>query len=136
MARAPKSDRISDFGIDAVCEAIADGSSMTALAADLGVSFGTLSNWIAAEDERSARVREVRRETARLWDEKAESDIRAATDPFELSRAKELAFHYRWRSSKIAPADYGDKTAVEHSGSVNLTNALDAIADRVFNGTN
>ena len=29
-----------------------------------------------------------------------------------------------------------DKAEVEHSGSVNLTSTLDAIADQVFNGTN
>jgi hypothetical protein len=117
---SPASDRISDFGLDAVCEAIADGKSMTALAQDLGVSFGTLSNWIAAGDERSARVRDVRQETARFWDEAGSDGIRDAKDPFELAKAKELAYHYRWRASKISPRDYGDKTAVEHSGAIDI----------------
>lgn len=104
-----KLDRISDFGLDAVCEAIADGQSMTDLARSLGVSFGTLSLWIANDAERSARVREVRAHTSRLWDEKATAGIESAADAFELAKAKEMAHHYRWRASKIAPRDYGDK---------------------------
>lgn len=119
------SNRLDDFGLDAVCEIIADGGTMTAVAKKLEVSFGTLSNWIARDDERSARVTEARRTAARFWDEKAEARIDEAPDAFELARAKELAFHYRWRSSKIAPLEYGDKIDVRHSGSIALPVPLD-----------
>lgn len=82
---------------------------MTAIAGKLGVSFGTLNTWLSAEPERCARAREARIETARLWDEKAEAGIAQAVDAFQLSRAKELAHHYRWRAKAISPRDYGDK---------------------------
>jgi hypothetical protein len=36
-----------------------------------------------------------------------------ASDAFELAKAKELAHHYRWRASKIAPKLYGDRLQVE-----------------------
>lgn len=104
--------KLDAFGIDAVCGCIADGESMTGTAEKIGVSFGSLSVWINADPERSARVREVRALTARAWDEKAERGIESAKDQFELQKAKELAHHYRWRSTKIAPRDYGDKLAV------------------------
>lgn len=103
-------------GIDAICETITDGVSMTEIAERIGVSYGTLHSWIAADPERSARVRDARAATAKLWDERATSEIRAACDPFELAKARELAFHYRWRSSKIAPKEYGDKVQNEHTG--------------------
>lgn len=97
------------LGIDALCERIIGGESMTAIAESAGSSAPVLVAWIAADAERSARAREARTLSARLWDEKAEAEIRQASDVFELSRAKELAHHYRWRGSKIAPKEYGDK---------------------------
>ena len=118
-------DKLAEFGIDEVCAQIVSGASMTAIAAKIGVSFGSLSAWLDADPERSARARDARRSTAKLWDETAAQTILDAKDPFELARAKELAFHYRWRSSKIAPAEYGDKVAVEHTGEMALRSVPD-----------
>ncbi len=106
------SEKCEVFGVDALCAAILGEQTLTAIAQDLDVSIGTLLTWMEANPERSARVREARMRTARLWDEKATKVIEDASDPFELSKAKELAHHYRWRASKIAPRDYGDKVAI------------------------
>ena len=51
-----------------------------------------------------------------MWDEKALAGIEAAKDAFELAKAKEAAHHYRWRASKIAPSEFGDRQAIEHTG--------------------
>ncbi len=91
---------------------IADGKTMTEIASAAGVSCGRLSEWLSDDVERSARARDARTLAARLWDEKAEKTIIDAKDPFELARANSLAHHYRWRASKIAPKDYGDKMAI------------------------
>ena len=109
-------ERIEAFGIEAVCERLSNGMTMTALAEEIGVTVGKLSQWIASDEEHSARAREARIHAARIWDEKALSVIEQALDPFELQRAKELAHHYRWRASKTAPKDYGDKVTQEHTG--------------------
>ena len=109
-------ERIEAFGIEAVCERLANGVTMTAIAEEIGVTIGKLSQWIASDEEHSARAREARIHAARIWDEKALSVIEQALDPFELQRAKELAHHYRWRASKTAPKDYGDKVTQEHTG--------------------
>jgi hypothetical protein len=95
-----------------VCRKIADGDSLTAIALSEGISVGSLSEWLEATPERSARAREARALSARTWDDKAETVIDEAGDPFELAKAKELAHHYRWRASKIAPREYGDKVAI------------------------
>lgn len=105
-------ERLNAIGIDAVCSDLADGKTMTEIAIAAGVAFGSLHTWLDADPERSARAREARRRTARLWDEKATATIEAATDTFQLAKAKEMAHHYRWRASKIAPREYGDKLAV------------------------
>ena len=109
-------ERIEAFGIEAVCERLANGVTMTAIAEEIGVTVGKLSQWIASDEEHSARARESRIHAARIWDEKALSVIEQALDPFELQRAKELAHHYRWRASKTAPKEYGDKVTQEHTG--------------------
>lgn len=105
-------EKLDALGLDAMCASIADGKSMTDISKQIGVSFGSLATWLEADPERSARAREARSQVARLWDEKAEDEIRSATDNFELARAKELSHHFRWRASKIAPREYGDKVAV------------------------
>ena len=108
--------KLNAIGIDAICEHIGDGKSLTSIAREADVSIGSLTAWLNADAERSARAREVRADTARLWDEKAEEEIRRATDPFELGIARELAHHYRWRAAKIAPREYGDKLQSEVTG--------------------
>lgn len=102
-------EALDTFGIDAVCERVGEGKSLTAIAEDVGVSIGSLLTWLKADPERSARAREARQSTAQGWDELAEAELRAASDAFELAKARELASHFRWRASKIAPNDYGDK---------------------------
>ena len=109
-------DRIEAFGIEAICERLSNGVTMTAIAEEIGVTVGKLSQWIASDEEHSARAREARIHAARIWDEKALSVVEQALDPFELARAKELAHHYRWRASKTAPKEYGDKVLNEHTG--------------------
>lgn len=128
MSGTPATDALDAMGIDTVCARITDGKSLTAIAKEAKVSKGSLLAWLAADVDRSARAREARRMTARLWDEKAEAGLRKAADPFELAKARELASHYRWRSSKTAPAEYGDRLThagdadapigVHHSGEV------------------
>lgn len=109
-------ERIEALGIDSICSMFADGMTHTAIAAKAGVSHGNLSEWLAADSDRSARAREARTHAARVWDEKALEAIEQAEDPFQLQRARELAQHYRWRASKTAPKDYGDKITAEHTG--------------------
>ena len=108
--------RMEAYGIDAIADDVSGAKTMTEIAAAIGVTVGQLSTWIAADVERSARVREARTVAARYWDERSEKEILSASDPFELARAKELAHHYRWRAAKIAPKEYGDKIQAEHTG--------------------
>lgn len=111
-AKKTKLETLDDIGIDSICASIVDGISMREIAENSGVSQGRLIDWLMSDPERSARAREARARSAAIWDDKAAEEIRLADDPFKLSRAKELAHHFRWRASKIAPREYGDKLAV------------------------
>ena len=101
------------YGIDWVCERIGDECTLTAIAKEAGVVTSALLDWINANAERSARARAARAQMAAVWDERATEVIAAATNTFELAKARELAHHYRWRASKISPA-YNDKVIQEH----------------------
>lgn len=120
MSRAAEARaKLDKIGVEEIVEMIGeDGASLRGIARQVGVSPTALLNWIAVDSERSARVREVRAEMAKVWDEKAEDGLLQAQDDFELKRAKELAHHYRWRARATAPKDYGDQ--VEVRGSVTL----------------
>lgn len=109
-------EALDALGIDEVCDRIVDGDTLTAIAASAEVSIGSLVSWIAADSERSVRAREARALAARVYDERAEAEIVGSKDAFGLSKAKELAYHLRWRASKIAPKEYGDKVTQEHVG--------------------
>lgn len=123
-------DKLAAAGIDAVCAALADGDSLTRIARGYEVSPGSLLTWVEADPDRSARVRAMRGSMAKFWDEKAESDIAGATDDFELKKAKELAHHYRWRSSKIAVKDYGDRVATELTGADGGAVKFEGVTDK------
>lgn len=103
-------------GIEAVECALIERKTLTEIAADVGISLGRFWEWLDSNPERSARAREARAKTAAIWDHEATSVIERAGDQFELAKAKELAHHYRWRASKIAPREYGEKVQQEHTG--------------------
>lgn len=119
-------NKLDAAGIDEVCSMLGMGKSLTGIAQEFEISVGSLLTWVEADSERSARVKLVRASMSRHWDEKAESMLAGAGDDFDLRKAKELAHHYRWRASKIAPREYGDKIQTEltgpNGGAVQFTN--------------
>jgi hypothetical protein len=112
-------DKLDAIGIDAICERISGGETLTHLSQDIGVGVARLITWLGTP-ERSARANEARRLAAQVWDEMAEGTLLSAS-PEDISVARELAHHYRWRASKMAPRTYGDRHEVEHSGKVEMT---------------
>lgn len=117
-SRAPDSpwqDLIADpeVGIATICERIVGCQSLTAIARDYSISRSKVCEWIAADPDRAARARAARITSAAAWDELALAGIDEAADAFELAKAKERAHHLRWRASKIAPGDYGDRLEVD-----------------------
>lgn len=109
-------EKLDQLGVDAFCDRICAGETQHAIAQSLGVGVATVCRWIAADPERSARVREARIAAARAYDEMAEQGLMNAEDPFQLAKAKELAHHYRWKSAKADPRQYGDKVQQELTG--------------------
>lgn len=105
---------------DDIIERIECGESIAGVASEIGCNRSVLWKWLEADEKRSARATRARQIATMAWDDKAETGISQANDAFELSRAKELAHHYRWRASKIDPSRYGDKVENVLSGEVGV----------------
>jgi hypothetical protein len=132
MAKAPavRSTPVRRAGITVseVCEHVAGGGTLTALAQAHGVSMGGLSHWLHADPERLAAYQQARADAAKVWDDLAEVALRVARTPFELKRAESLANHYRWRAARLARDEYGDK--IDARVDANLTVEVVRFGDR------
>jgi hypothetical protein len=109
---------------------IEGGEMLGEIARSLGVNTASLLRWFAADAQRLARAREARASSAIAYDERAERVLLDAKTPLDLARARELAHHYRWRSSKIAPKAYGDKVEVESLGGAHTYNIITGVPTR------
>jgi hypothetical protein len=113
-------EKFEKLGIDAICNRLSSGESQRSIADSLNADRGDFCVWLA-DDQRSARVREARILSARHWDDMAEAvllDLQDDGKAGAVTRARELASHYRWRASKYAPRDYGDRLNLEADISV------------------
>ena len=111
--------RIAAYSLEQICSDLSAGISMTDIAQkQIGVDITTLSRWLSSDPQRSACARAARISAAAAWDEAAATVIKEAKSKFQLDKARELASHFRWRASKLAPKEYGDRVAHEHEGEV------------------
>ena len=104
--------QLDSLGVDKFCDLIESGQSQAEIARNLGIEKAVVTRWLAAEDQRSARAREARANSAESLYEMAHQNILAASDVFELSKAKEEAQHLRKWAGIRNPREYGDKVAV------------------------
>jgi hypothetical protein len=109
---SPAQDRLNALGTEGIAARIADGETYREIAASVGVGLGRLCAWIESDPERSQACARAREVSAQAFEERAQEEIQGARDQFELSKAKELAVHWRWRAKAVNPRRYGDKVAV------------------------
>lgn len=115
---------LDKMGIDAFCAEVANGKPLRHIAKMVGCDIASISNWLAADPQRSARARDARKSSAWHWDEEAVSELRdAERTPEGVAIARELASHYRWRAKMINPDDYADRVDLKHSGVLGITPA-------------
>lgn len=106
-------------GIQEVVDCILDGLSLNEIARRFEVRKASLLGWIASDSDRSARVSAARLMAADSHADDAEDLLRNAKGTkVEMSRAKELAHHLRWKASMADPRRFGTK--VELSGAVGI----------------
>lgn len=124
VKKGEQRSRLEMIGDDAFCERVVKGESVGEIADSLDMARQTVWNWIEADVGRSARVRKCLESSAHAYDEMAcqvLKDLKSDSTQADVSRARELASHYRWRASKRNPKTYGDKLDLNHSGKIDLT---------------
>lgn len=128
--QSPAQDKLAAYGIEAICDDIGDGTTLQQIADKLGIGIGRLAEWLDLEPERAALARAARSRTAPMWDEFALTTIQAADTAIAIAKAREVANHLRWRTTKIRPQDYGDKVQINHTGRVEHALVSDDEVDR------
>lgn len=108
--------------IDEIIDLLIDGKTYRQIAESYNVSISTLHYFLSLP-EHHARAKTALSISADQYADKAEETlINAKATKEELMRARELAQHYRWKAAKRDPSRYGDKLAVEQSGTVRNIN--------------
>lgn len=106
-------NKLDAAGIDAILELIVEGWTYRQIAAKYEVGVARLCAWFAADTERSHACMRAREASAQAHEEAAEEEIVNAQDQFELSKAKELAIHRRWRAKMVNPRMYGERQQID-----------------------
>lgn len=120
MKKIKSTQKLNEKSIDKIVEMITAGMTLTAIAKSFGVHVSTLLDYIDKDSQRSARVDDARKKSAKIVVDNAEDLLSNSTDKFSLYKANLLAHHMRWKASKIAPREFGEKVEVENSGSIGL----------------
>lgn len=98
-----------DGHIETIIDAIIDGKTFREIASSLDCSLSHFHRFITSE-EHSARVSTALTISASSYANKGEEVlIGAYADRIEITRARELAQHYRWMAGKRNPKEYGDR---------------------------
>lgn len=119
------------FDIDNICDDILSGLSYRDIATKYGTNLSAVHKF-CIDEKHSARVNDSRAISADTYADKAEDVLKEAEGTIpEITRARELASHYRWKASKRNPKVFGDKVDVTTAGKA-LPTAINIVLD---NGT-
>jgi hypothetical protein len=105
-------DRIEAMGEVGILNLIAQGESMRNIARLLDSPVSTLHAWLAETPERSQAHARSREAAAESYDDMALESLERA-DRENISVAREIAAHYRWRAKAANPKRYSDKLQLD-----------------------
>lgn len=118
----PQPRLYTDEMAELICDRIAAGESLRTICDDPDLpNRRTILRWLDDPNlvrfaAKYARAREAQGDA---MDDKILAVADASTP--ETAAADRIKIDaYKWRASKLAPKKYGDKTAVEHSGTIGL----------------
>ena len=97
-----------------ICDMITQGNTLRSICKIIEMTEVSFQLWIN-KPEFSARITEARINSAAfIYDKGEQVLLDAPSDMVEISRARELAQHYRKKAGVMNPKKYGDK--IQHSG--------------------
>lgn len=132
--------KISDYGLERLCDRIEAGASVGAILAEIGAGRGALRRWLDDPEhpERRPAYEAARTASADSQQERALSVLEALPDDpstGQVAKAREIANHLRWAAARIDPASYGDRIKIERPvedlDSAALSAEIDALQQRL-----
>lgn len=126
---------------DRICESLANGKSLNRLCKlDEYPSQSAVYSWLSKHDdfaEKYARAREKQadfyaQEIVDIGDEQSEvvTEDGRKFDP-DVNRDRLRIDARKWFASKVAPKKYGDKQAIELTGSLKVSELTDADLEKI-----
>lgn len=111
---------------DKICVLISNGIGLRAICRQEGFpGRQTVLDWLNSEGEQFAQFRakytRAREAQADYLDEEMQ-DVADSATPEDVQVAKLRVGTMQWRAAKLAPKKYGEKSAVEVTGQVGVTN--------------
>lgn len=102
--------------LEEIVELIIEGKTFREIALQFDVAISTIHIFLTMEAN-AARASAALEISASSYADKAEQVLwEAEGTKEELTRARELAQHYRWKAAKRSPKKYGDKVDVTSAG--------------------
>ncbi len=117
-------EKLEAYGLDAICERVADCHFLHDIAKDVGVSRGSMVKWLGAGSNADlyARAREAQADRMAedilqiaddgTRDTYIDSEGRERTDQDVIARSRLRVDARKWLAAKMAPKKYGEKLAI------------------------
>jgi hypothetical protein len=110
--------------IPEILEAMTNGASVRSECEKRGIAIGSFFRWVGEDEELSeqyTRAREARADLAfEEMDDLSDQAMRAESQ-VQVAALRLVADNLKWKLARMAPKKYGDRTALDHGGSVNVT---------------
>jgi len=109
------SQRLTEIGIDAICDEIAQGKSLHAWCLENGMKNMTVTDWINADKDRAVKYARARDERSDAYFESlgtvSDQAVMAET-AVEVAGLRLKADNIKWMLARMSPRKYGDKLAI------------------------
>ncbi|MGV6475362.1 terminase small subunit-like protein [Azotobacter vinelandii] len=127
MNRPLTDDQIRER-VDLLCELVAEGQTLRQIAAQMGLSVGTLLGHVSEQpySNQYARAREA---ASDLFEADIITEAEAVT-PENAAAARVKIDALKWVAGKRAPKKYGERIQQEHSGIIQIQDMTDDELDR------
>lgn len=111
---------------------LSEGKDYATVSKRFGCHVATFAKWIDATEERALAVSRARQQASFLFIQQAEDALsRPNMTNTEVTQARELASHLRWKAKAFNPRIFGDKQQIEMSGSVKAELSDDDVDKRL-----
>ncbi len=125
MTKKNKGGRPTDYTEElgnTICDMFSHGASMKEVSAEIGFNPSSVYLWLSKNQEFSDKYARAKADGQEAEMEGLKEIADKVLDKtYEPQQARVAADILKWRVSKLAPKKYGEKSQIEHTGTMGLT---------------